>query len=142
VDQRVSCLFPRLSDCLGVPGVTLVRPFVNILPKEIAFYLHLKRLNLISRSTPRRKTRDIASVTQGSVYFIFILAHTLRHRIPIYTILDFVASLDASFPSTVSTISRTTAKLGLRSDRDRNVDRCPLCGLYVFSLNLQIEQCN
>jgi hypothetical protein len=51
---------------------------------------------------------------------------------------EFVASLEASFPSTVSTISRTAGKLGLRSDRDSNVARCPVCGLYGLFASLSL----
>ncbi|KAK4056481.1 Cytoplasmic tRNA 2-thiolation protein 2 [Microbotryomycetes sp. JL221] len=121
------------------------RPMSQLLSKEVSYYLHLKGRghpcgdsdNLLVQSPATKvspKEAGIEALVQGqqcggavppsidlkSFDFSFMLA-------------DFVVGLEADFPSTVSTILRTSQKLGMRSadaqERQTTVDSCPLCGL-------------
>lgn len=60
---------------------------------------------------------------------------------------EFVNGLEASFPSTVSTIIRTAGKLGMRTadvqQTGAKSTACPLCGLYaVFLVYLADQESN
>ncbi|KAM0789665.1 hypothetical protein ACM66B_006529 [Microbotryomycetes sp. NB124-2] len=92
--------------------VMVSRPMSMLLSKEVAFYLRFKGLSngaFVERPTTRLplKQAGIESLVEG-----------------------FVSGLDADFPSTVSTILRTSQKLGMRSAApDADSHPCPLCGL-------------
>ncbi|CAF1175407.1 unnamed protein product [Rotaria magnacalcarata] len=94
-------------------SVTIVRPFREIMSKEIAMY---NRLN----SFESLQNADIATMS-GPQSSIFKLTETL------------VSDLQRQFPSTVSTIFRTSDKL----EKTIKPDRCDLC---CYPLDLEEDQ--
>lgn len=111
-----------------------VRPLSQMLLKEVDFFCHRQSLSFIipitSSSAVAIKQAGIESLTEGSFLIISHRPHYIDIR---ECMLDFVNNLEASFPSTVSTILRTAGKLGMRTadarEQEIKTSSCPLCGL-------------
>lgn len=84
-------------------AIRVLRPLRDVSAKELAFWAHAARLRALARAPP---PRAVPRTSVGG------LTRT------------FVTGLDHDFPSTVSTIARTCAKLAPRGDAGA---RCVLC---------------
>ncbi|KAJ3266141.1 Cytoplasmic tRNA 2-thiolation protein 2 [Borealophlyctis nickersoniae] len=87
--------------------VIVLRPFRDILSKEIGLYNEYENLTSV----------HVPTLTTGM---------PARSSIDRLT-EEFIVGLDRDFPSTVSTITRTAFKAGTKWDEE-GVGRCPLCG--------------
>jgi cytoplasmic tRNA 2-thiolation protein 2 len=86
----------------------VLRPLREVSAKELAFWAHAANLRVLARAPPPAAVRaSVGGLTRA-----------------------FVTGLDRDFPSTVSTIARTCAKLAPRGDAGA---RCVLCERCVCS---------
>ncbi|XP_074501750.1 cytoplasmic tRNA 2-thiolation protein 2 [Sebastes fasciatus] len=87
--------------------IMLVRPMRDYSAKEIAYYNHMFSVPSVFMPSLGTKTKDTSSIQRLTE--------------------SFVIKLQADFPSTVSTIYRTSEKLQKSSSTADQCDRCLLC---------------
>ncbi|XP_070697004.1 cytoplasmic tRNA 2-thiolation protein 2 isoform X2 [Pempheris klunzingeri] len=99
--------------------VTLVRPMRDYSAKEIAFYNRMFSVPSVFIAGLDSKTTDKASIQRLTE--------------------SFVTKLQADFPSTVSTIYRTSEKLQTACQSSSSADHCDRCLLCMCVLDTAVE---
>ncbi|KAL3972543.1 erythrocyte membrane protein band 4 [Sarotherodon galilaeus] len=100
--------------------IILVRPMRDYSAKEIAYYNHLFTVPSVVIPSVDTKTVDKASIQRLTE--------------------SFVTKLQADFPSTVSTIYRTSEKLQSACMKSSGAERCDRCLLCLCSLDTAVEE--
>jgi cytoplasmic tRNA 2-thiolation protein 2 len=105
------------SNHLTWTGFTrVVRPLRDLSSKELGFYAHALKLPILTRSMSAPMLAHGGSSSTDTRTNMRSSIGTLTH--------EFITGLERDFPSTVSTIARTCAKLAPRGDEGV---QCVLC---------------
>jgi cytoplasmic tRNA 2-thiolation protein 2 len=88
--------------------IGIMRPMKDMLSKEIGFYNHFSNVNQYVITTENFSTKMPGKSSIGRLTE------------------EFIVGLERNFPSTVSTVCRTTLKLNPASDMDTSVT-CAIC---------------
>ena len=111
---RLCLPFPRCSSCPDLmnllwAAVRIYRPLSQVSSEEVRFYASAVKGWPVSAPAELRSTSRAADIDG---------------------LLDaFIGNLEAGFPATVSVISKTAAKMAMRSQEATSSQRlCPLCG--------------
>jgi cytoplasmic tRNA 2-thiolation protein 2 len=114
-----------LPDSATKPGylgpIRIVRPLHDVADKECGAWSRWASLNVVGRDKWPGSRQDIEGLTQG-----MSILYSLFSFLFLKFVIDFIIGLERDYPSTVSTIAKTCAKLAPKADRG---GICLLCEL-------------
>ena len=103
-------------------AIRLVRPLRDVGVKECGTYAWWRELRILGKEKWPGGRQSIAGLTKG-----LSLAATFVYRSLTWKTLEFIMGLEKDYPSTVSTITRTCAKL---VSKDEPAGTCSICQRY------------
>jgi cytoplasmic tRNA 2-thiolation protein 2 len=117
----------------GADQIMQLKPLKDITIREAAIWCHNARLpTMNSRGWGGVKAKDDGKRDargKGGVASLEMLTERESNTVGVWLILEFIAGLSVTHPSTVSTINRTGEKLVFPGDADKTL--CPVCEQYV-----------
>lgn len=113
---------PRSGGTAGQPIIKVVRPLKDIGMKECAAWVWWNGLQVVGKEKVTNGKQGIGGLTKGMVKIWLDISPRLKCD------ADFIVGLERDYPSTVSTIARTCAKLAPKAAAS---EWCALCERYV-----------
>ena len=116
---------PQLDGMVGKNmSIRVVRPLRDMGMKECAAWVWWNGLEVVGKEKTTGAKQSIGGLTKGvylTIDFSYLLKLIMRNT-------DFIVGLERDYPSTVSTIARTCAKL---APKDAAIERCVMCERYI-----------
>ena len=109
---------PSISKGGNEKPIRLVRPLRDVGVKECGTYAWWRGLKVIGKEKWLGGRQSITGLTKGKYGVISLYCLLIHH------VLDFILGLEKDYPSTVSTITRTCAKL---VPKDKPAGFCSIC---------------
>jgi cytoplasmic tRNA 2-thiolation protein 2 len=119
----------------SLPGrsVRIVRPLRDIGIKECATYAWWQRITVVGKEKWLNSRQGIGGLTKGRVLSCFWI-------LTLNAVSEFIVGLEKDYPSTVSTITRTCAKLAPKHETTVTCALCQRLVLWFCLLALLIDR--
>jgi cytoplasmic tRNA 2-thiolation protein 2 len=117
---------PRIGGMAGEKrSIKVVRPLRDMGMKECAAWVWWNGLEVVGKENVAGAKQGIGGLTK-STHFLSVYPYCIKTD---SEHIDFIVGLERDYPSTVSTIARTCAKL---APKDAANERCALCERYIY----------